>query len=242
MPQPTETDAPAVRGAWALVAARPIAFIAAQAAIAGGLAAAGAPEPWWASAAWWPLSATIANVAGFVLLRGRAAAAGVPLRLLVLGDGLQRVGGPALVVVLPLLAVVALGGPWAWGLVVWGDPAVGIAVLASPLPTWAAWLGLVAYPLSMAAVDLPTYAFARSRVRGGALATLALGAALGLQHVALPFLPAWTFVEWRALMWVPYGLAIVGLIAWRPRWLPWWVLAHGLVHAVAAVLVWLAST
>jgi hypothetical protein len=143
---------------------------------------------------------------------------------------------------LPLVAAAALAVPWLWGQVVWGDVGVGLAVLTSPLPTWAALVALLAYPLSMAAVDLPTYAYARARVGGGALATLALGAALGLQHVALPFLPAWTFVEWRALMWVPYGLVVVGLLGRRPRWLPWLAVAHGLVHGVAAVLVALAST
>ena len=88
---------------------------------------------------------------------------------------------------------------------------------------------------------LPTYAYAQARIRGGTLATLVVGAALGVQHVALPFLPAWTFVEWRALMWVPYGLVMVGLLARRLHWLPWLAVAHGLVHAAAAVLVWRAS-
>ncbi len=225
-----------------MLAARPVAFLAAQAGIAGLLALGGTAEPWWASAAWWPLAATVANVAGIVLLRARAAAEGVQLRRLVLGDGVDRRDAAGLALALPLVAATAIVAPWAWGLAVWGDVNVGLAVLASPLPTWAALVALLTFPLSMAAVDLPTYAYARARVRGGALATIAIGAALGLQHAVLPFLPAWTFVEWRALMWVPYGLVMVGLLAWRPRWLPWLVVAHGLVHAIAAVLVWLAST
>ncbi len=230
------------RWAWALIAARPVSFLAAQAGIAGLLALGGTAEPWWASAAWWPVSATIANVVGLALLRARAAADAVPLRRLVLGDGFERRDAGGLALALPLLAAAAFLAPWAWGLAVWGDVGVGLAVLASAIPTWAAAIALLGYPLSMAAVDLPTYAYARARVRGGALATIAIGAALGLQHAALPFLPAWTFVEWRALMWVPYGLALVALLAWRPRWLPWLVVAHGLVHAGAAVLVWRAST
>lgn len=232
------------RWAWALIAARPVTFLAAQAGIAGLLALGGTAEPWWASAAWWPIAATIANVAGIALLRARAAADGVPLRRLVLGDGFELRDTAGFALALPLLAATAFAVPWAWGLAVWGDAGVdvGLAVLVSALPTWAAVLALLAYPLSMATVDLPTYAYARARLRSGALATIAIGAALGFQHAALPFLPAWTFVEWRALMWVPYGLAMVGLLAGRPRWLPWLAVAHGLVHAVAAVLVWLAST
>ncbi len=229
------------RWAWALVAARPIAFLAAQATIAGILALGGTAEPWWASAAWWPLAATVANVAGLLLLRARATAEGVPLgRLLRDGRGPRDTAGFALA--LPLVAVAALAAPWAWGVAVWGDVGVGLDVLASPLPTWAAIATLLAYPLSMAVVDLPTYAYARARARGGALATLGIGLALGLQHAALPFLPAWTFVQWRALMWVPYGLVVVGLLAWRPRWVLRLALVHGLVHAGAAVLVWIAST
>lgn len=230
------------RWALALLASRPVGFVAAQAAIAGVLALGGTAEPWWASAAWWPVAATLANVAGFVLLRWRAHAEGVPLRRLVLGDGFDRRDATGVVLALPLVAAAAVAAPWAWGLVVWGDPGVGAAVLASPLPIWAAVVALLGYPLSMAIVDLPTYAYAQSRLRAGALMAVALGAALGLQHVALPFLPAWTFVEWRALMFVPYGFVVVGLLAWRPRWLPWLVVVHLLVHAVAAVQVWLAST
>ena len=240
-PDPRD-DRAARRWAWWLVAARPATFVAAQAAIAGLLALGGTAEPWWASAAWWPVAAIVANLAGFALLRARATAEGLPLRRVVAGDGLRRRDVAGFAAALPLVAVAALGVPWAWGVAVWGDPGVGLGVLASQLPAWVATLALLAYPLSMAVVDLPTYAYARARVRGGALATIAIGAALGLQHTALPFLPAWTFVEWRALMWVPYGLTVVGLLAWRPRWLPWLALTHGLVHAVAAVLVWLAST
>ena len=241
LPQ-SRDDRSARRWAWWLIAARPVAFVAAQAAIAGLLALGGTAEPWWASAAWWPVAAIVANVAGFALLRSRAAAERLPLRRLVMGDGLQRRDVAGFAAALPLVAVAALVVPWAWGVAVWGDPSVGLAVLAGKLPVWVAAVVLVAYPLSMAVVDLPTYAYARARVRGGALATIAIGAALGVQHAALPFLPAWTFVEWRTLMWVPYGLTLVGLLAWRPRWLPWLALAHGLVHAVAAALVWLAST
>jgi hypothetical protein len=235
------TTRAARRWAWTLVAARPASFLAAQAGIAGLLALGGAAEPWWAAAGWWPLAATLANVAGFVQLRARARAEGVPVRRLALGDGFARRDAAGFAAALPLLAAAALAVPWAWGHAVWGDPGVGFGVLASPLPAWAALLALLAYPLSMVAVDLPTYAYARVRVGGGALAALAVGAALGLQHVALPFLPAWTFVEWRALMWVPYGVFVVGLLAWRPRWLPWLAVVHGLVHAVAAVLVLRAS-
>ena len=238
----TNDDRTARRWAWWLVAARPLAFVAAQAAIAGLLALGGTAEPWWASAAWWPIAAIVANLAGFALLRARATAERMPLRRLVWGDGLQRRDAAGFAATLPLVGLAALLAPWAWGVAVWGDPGVGLAVLASQLPAWVATVVLVAYPASMAVVDLPTYAYARSRVRGGALATIAIGVALGVQQVALPFLPAWTFVEWRALMWVPYGLAVVGLLAWRPRWLPWLAVTHGLVHAVAAALVWLAST
>ena len=227
--------------AWPLVAARPIAFVGAQAGIAGLLAIGGAAEPWWASAAWWPFAAIVANLVGLALLRGRAAAEGVRLSELVVGDGFRMRDAAAFALALPLIAAAAVAAPWAWGVLVWGDVSVGLAVLASPLPTWAAWIALLLYPLSMAAVDLPTYAYAQARIRGGTLATLVVGAALGVQHVALPFLPAWTFVEWRALMWVPYGVVMVGLLGRRLHWLPWLAVAHGLVHAAAAVLVWRAS-
>ncbi len=238
------------RWAWGLLFLRTATFLAAQALVVLGLALTGAREPWWSSAAWWPVTATLANLVGLVLLDGRLRAEGLGWRdLLQLrreGTGWGR-EALALLVTLPIIAVAAALPP-AWiGAALWGDQAVGQALLIGPLPLWAAWVSLIAFPVTTAAVELPTYAgYVLPRLRAGGLpvvlAVLLVGLVLGVQHGALPFLPAKQFFIWRTTMFIPFGLAIVGAIAWRPRLLPLFVVVHGLLDAAAGALVWLAST
>lgn len=239
--------------AWGLLALRPLAFLAAQAAVALALALGGAAEPWWASAAWWPLAAILANVAGLAALAASLRAEGAPLRAVFAPAGgrapaavLGRDGGAAALAALPVLALGALV-PWALGVALWGTPDIGQAVLVQPLPAWAAWATLVLFPVTMAAVELPTYAgFVAPRLgatRLGAVgAVVVVGLVLGLQHAALPFLPAKTFLVWRALALVPMALALIATLRRAPRLLPWFVALHLLANATLAAQVWRAST
>jgi hypothetical protein len=242
--QPPRTTA---SWAWGLLVSRTLLFLAAQAVIVAGLAAAGTREALWSSAAWWPISATIANLIGLALLGWRLRVEGVGWRdLLLPGPGSWRRDG---LVALALLPLVGLAGalPSIWiGTVLWGDPAVGQALLVGPLPTWAALVALLLFPLTTAAVELPTYAgYVLPRLRAAGMplvATVALiGLVLGVQHGALPFLPASQFFLWRTTMFVPFALVLIGAVAWRPRLLPWFVAVHLLLDALAGVQVWLAA-
>jgi hypothetical protein len=233
--------------AWGLLASRTLLFLAAQAAIVASLAAAGTREPLWSSAAWWPVAATLANVAGLALLGWRLRVEGVRWRdLLRLEPGSWRRDG---LIALALLPLVALAGalPSFWiGTALWGDPGVGQNLLVGPLPAWAALVALLLFPLTTAAVELPTYAgYVLPRLRTAGLPTVAavavVGLVLGAQHGALPFLPASQFFLWRTTMFVPFALVLIAALAWRPRLLPWFVAVHLLLDAAAGVQVWLAA-
>lgn len=236
------------RWAWGLLFLRTVTFLAAQAVVVLGLALAGAREPWWSSASWWPVTATLANLVGLALLDGRLRAEGLGWRDLLRSSGEGRGRDVlALLVTLPIIAVAAALPP-AWiGAALWGDQAVGQALLIGPLPLWAALVSLVAFPVTTAAVELPTYAgYVLPRLRASGIpvvaAVLIVGLVLGVQHGALPFLPAKDFFIWRTTMFIPFGLAIVGAIAWRPRLLPLFVGVHLLLDIAAGALVWFAST
>ncbi|MDA0699837.1 MAG: hypothetical protein O3A02_01325 [bacterium] len=220
------------RWAWLLLASRVLALLAAQALIVAGLTWSGTAEPLWSSAAWWPVAATIANLAGLALLGWRLRAEGVSYRaLLAPQTGSRRHGGAAAFGLLPVLVVAGVV-PSMWiGTMLWGDPATGQSLLRGPLPGWAALVALLLFPITTAAVELPTYAgyvLPRLRTAGvPAIAAIAVvGLALGIQHGALPFLPASKFFLWRTLMFVPLGVSLVGAVAWRPRLLPWFVAMH----------------
>jgi hypothetical protein len=117
---------------------------------------------------------------------------------------------------------------------------------AAPLPGWAAWTALLLFPVTTAAVELPTYGgYVLPRLRAAGLPVVAavaiVGLVLGVQHGALPFVPASQFFAWRTTAFLPLRWRFVGLLAWRPRLLPWFVGVHFLLDAAAGAQVWLAS-
>jgi hypothetical protein len=233
--------------AWGMLVSRTLLFLAAQAAIVAGLAAVGTREPLWSSAAWWPVSATIANLAGLALLGWRLRVEGVRWQdLLRPGPGSWRRDGLIALALLPLVALAGALPPIWVGAALWGDPAVGQNLLLGPLPTWAALVALLLFPVTTAAVELPTYAgYVLPRLRAAgvpvAVAVTLVGLVLGAQHGALPFLPASQFFLWRTTMFMPLALVLIAAVAWRPRLLPWFVAVHLLLDALAGLQVWWAA-
>jgi len=233
--------------AWGLLASRTVAFLVAQAAIVAVLATTGTQEPWWSSAAWWPVAATLANVFGLLLLTWRLRVERMRWRdLLAPATSSWQRDGLTTLALLPLLAVAAGLPPILIAFALWGDPTVGQTLLLAPLPGWAAWTALLLFPITTALVELPTYGgYVLPRLRATGLPVVAavaiVGLMLGVQHGALPFVPASQFFIWRTTAFIPFALALIGLLAWRPRLLPWLVGVHFLLDAAAGVQVWLAS-
>ncbi len=230
--------------AWGLLAARTLAFLVAQALVVAGLALGGVREPLWSSAAWWPLTATLANLAGLALLVWRMRVERITWRTLLWPTaGSWRRDGVGALALLPVLAAAAVWAPMAIGRALWGDPGIGQGLLAGPLPSWAALLALLLFPATMAAVELPTYAgyvLPRLRAAGvpAVVAAATVGLVLGVQYGALPFLPASKFFIWRTTMYLPVALLLIAALGWRPRLLPWFVGVHLLVHGLAGYQIW----
>lgn len=116
----------------------------------------------------------------------------------------------------------------------WGDAEAGAARFFAPLPPWAAVLALVGFPLTVGLSELPTYfGYVLPRLRrlglAGAWAVIISGSVLSLQHVTLPLAFDPAFVIWRAFMFLPFGLFLAALLAWRPRLLPNLVVVHVLL-------------
>ncbi len=248
MTTPMARPAPSASGwAWGLLVSRTLLFLAAQAAIVAALAAAGTREPLWSSAAWWPVAATLANLVGLALLAWRLRVEGLGWRDLLLPEpGSWRRDGVIALALLPPLAVAAVLPPILIALGLWGDPTVGQNLLLGSLPGWAAWTALLLFPITTAAVELPTYGgyvLPRLRALGmpAFVAVAVVGLVLGAQHGALPFVPASQFFMWRTTAFIPLAWVFVGLLAWRPRLLPWFMGVHLLLDAAAGAQVWLAS-
>lgn len=220
---------------------RLLLFLGLQALLALGFALAGAPAAWEASANWWPLIVAATNAIGLVLLIRLFRAEGLRYR-----DAFRVERKSMARDLLLLLATFLIGGPLAvipnilLGGWLFGDPNATLALFLRPLPLWAAWAGILLFPLSQGLVELGTYfAYVMPRFeRQGMhpLLALALPATLlSLQHLTMPLLFDVRFILWRALMYLPFAFFCGILLRWRPRWLPYLAAIHALMNLGFAI-------
>lgn len=247
-----QSDAPAVRrGAIARVTAallsRLVLFAAYQALVALAFVVRGHPAAWSASVAWWPLSIVAANLTGLALLRALLRAEGDRLANLWRIDR-SRVGGDVIVTLGMLLlgGLIATAPNLGLATLLWGNADQPLALFVRPLPIWAGSLALVAFPLTIALSELPTYyGYARPRLeRLGIAPWRAVGIAAlshALQHAALPLLFDVRFLVWRGLMFLPFALFVGAMLRWRPRLMPYLMIAHGFMDLAVAVMILRAS-
>jgi hypothetical protein len=238
---PTTPAVPGRRLASAL-GLRLAAFAAFQALVALLLAAGGSPHPWTESAAWWPLTATAANLVTLGLLAGWARAEGFALRSFYRPDRARlRRDLPVATLVTVLGAALAAGANIALATALWGAPQTALDLFVGQLPTWAVLLAVVLFPVTTAATELPLYygyvqpRLAARGIAGWAVVTLP-AAFHALQHATLPLLFDARFLTWRALMFAPFAL----LLAWafrRPTLLPYLVVVHLLLDLQAVLMV-----
>jgi hypothetical protein len=234
-----------------MLPARLLLFFFFQALFAAGFAlvgTAGASASWNHSAAWWPYTATLANlVCVFLLIRlFKKEGQGQSYRDLFRFDRQAgRVKGD-LLVMLGLLVILGplsmLPGPWL-GSAIYGDAAVQARLLILPLPMWAVYTILLPFPLTQGLAELAVYfmyAMPRLRQQTGS-PWLAYGLAsffLGFQHIAIPMYFDWRYIAWRGLMFMPFAFVVGGALKWRPRLFPYFAILHVLID-LAAMAVYL---
>lgn len=224
-----------------------ILFAGWQLLIALLLAAQGRTDAWSAAAAWWPATATLTNLVCLTLLLWLFRREGVRL-VDVFGFDRAHIGRD-LVAVLGILVVSA---PLAYlpnvAIATWlfGDVTRAVDLMFRPLPLWAAYLSLALFPVTIALTELPTYyAYAMPRLEALAgRSAVALTLAVfwhAAQHVTLPLVFDWRFIVWRFVMFLPFALWIALCLRWRPRLLPYLIIAHALIDLQAVWLVYAVS-
>jgi hypothetical protein len=220
------------------------ALFAAGFALAASAGTAGSSTVWVRSAAWWPYTATLANlVCVFLLIRffGQEGQRYWALfrfdRRHVKGDLLVMLG---LLVLLGPLSM--LPGPLL-GTAIYGDAAVQARLLILPLPMWAVYAIMLPFPLTQGLAELAVYfmyAMPRLKEQTGR-PWLAYGLAsvfLGLQHIAIPMYFDWRYIAWRGLMFMPFAFVVGAALKWRPRLFPYFAILHVLID-LAAMAVYL---
>ncbi len=225
-----------------MVAIRTLLFLAWQGVAAAILAMTGTVDTPDDAVAWWPVSIVGANLTTLAVLLWLLRREGGSYREMVRIDR-HTIGRDMLALLgVTLLAGVLASIPSALiSMALWGDPAAGSNMVFRAVPVWAAAFALVAFPVTIALSELPTYfGYAMPRLallsRRWWLAILVSAGGLAVQHCALPFLPDWRFLVWRGLMYLPFALLLAIVLAWRPRLLPYLMVVHGLLDFAAAWL------
>lgn len=226
-----------------------VLFLAWQALFAGYFALQKEPSPWQASVAWWPVSVTLTNVICYPLLRRLARREGISFWQLVHADFSREHLRKDL---LDLLVVLLLAGPIAMipnlGLaqLLYGDFQIALDMFTQPLPVAVALVTLFSFPLTQPMAELPTYfgyAMPRLAQRWASpwKAILVSAFWLGVQHMALPFIPEWRFALWRAVQFIPFALLLAWSIHRRPRLMPYLMVVHALIDFPVALSVYQVS-
>lgn len=228
--------------AWLMLFSRLILFFGLQALFALGFYLAGSAAAWEQSTNWWPLIVVLTNLVCVALLIYLFRAEGQRYWDLFKLDRQHILRD-----VLTVLASFIIGGPLAilpnilLGNWLFGDSKITLDLFVRPLPMWAAWMGLILFPITQGLAELVTYfgfvkpQFARQGMNG--LLALSLPALLlGLQHLAMPFLFDIRFILWRALMYIPFAFFCGLLLHWRPRLLPYLALIHVLMNMSFATM------
>jgi hypothetical protein len=226
----------------ALLPSRTLLFILFQVIIAAVLWSAGTQEAWQTSAYFWPFLAIFANLVSIgllvALMRREDSSLGELYRLdrsriladLAITIALMIVMGP--LVMLPNLWLAER---------LFGSSQGGYDLMFRPLPLWAAYFSLL-FPATIGFAELPTYfGYIKPRLAEALNSSwLALGlgiAFLSLQHAALPLIFDSRFILWRALMFLPFALAIGLALNWRPRLMPYMMAGHALIDLSTVIIL-----
>ena len=146
----TVSEGPQPHGGFVTIALvmRLLLFAFFQVVVALLLLATGTPDPWSASAAWWPFTAAATSVVTFLFLLWRSRAE--PFSLSALYRPVRP--GVGRDVLLALATAVVGGGLAVAGSIVlapafFADPLAANALLIQPLPRWAAVTAIVIFPV-----------------------------------------------------------------------------------------------
>jgi hypothetical protein len=208
---------------------------------------AGDGTPWRSAADWWLVSLALAEFVNLWILKWAAEKEGLRLRDLYNIDGRGRAGdlkwlGIGLLGAAPLVLVPSLLLAGA----LFADPAAAQDLIFRPIPTWAAWSVLLIFPIIHGLTELPTYfgyVMPRLQAISGRrwMPLMVTASVLSVQHMFLPFLFDWSYVVWRALMFLPLALWFGWIIRSRPTSLPYLAAAHAVLDISLPVYVLLAS-
>ena len=225
-----------------LLLMRLVLFAAFQAAIAF-IAFGGEPDPWQAGVAWWPVGIVATNFLTIaIMIRlfrievGSYSALFRINRRKLGADTLPLIG---LFIVLLALAILPNLG---LATLLFETPESATDKFIFPLPMPVVWMLLPLFPISIALAELPLYfGYIMPRLEKATgsvwLAILLPAVFAAAQHITMPLLFDWSFIVWRLLMFIPFTVFLAIVLRWRPRYLPFFAIAHALLDISIVALI-----
>jgi len=223
----------------AMLAARSLCWIAAQAAVAVFFLAAGRGDPWNAAAPWWSVYGILANLGCLGLLLVSARREGIGFAALTgrlrLGRDLWLAAGAYMV----MAAAVLMPAVWINRLMFGLDnpPMYPGLLSARDLPFWAVIVSFAVFaPLNALIEETAYQGYVLARLdavfRRRWLAPVLVAFFWAAQHAFLPFILDWQYAVWRFLYFFLGTLAFT-LLYLLIRRLPPLILAHAAMDALA---------
>lgn len=125
--------------------------------------------------------------------------------------------------------------------VLWGNVSTANNLLIRSLPLWAVIIALL-FPITQVFAELPFYfgylmPRLEKKLNSGWNALIITSGFLALQHITLPLIFDIKFIMWRGLMYLPFAFFLGLSIKNRPRFLPYFMVGHGLIDAMVIVLM-----
>lgn len=227
---------------WLMLIARTLLFAVFQGLIAALLSLSGVASPWQASAAWWTISALLANLVTIALLawlfrtENRRYFDFIPFSRQTIWKDL----GLVLLLMLVLAPLTMLPNQGLARLL-FGSEEIAFNRMFQPLPLWAVIASLL-FPLTIAFAELPTYfGYAMPRIEkqlgSGWLAWAVASFALALQHVTLPLILDWRFIVWRLGMFIPLAFVMGLSLKLRPQLFPYVMALHALLDLTTVAIL-----
>jgi len=126
-------------------------------------------------------------------------------------------------------------------LLIWGDPDIPTVLMFRPIESWMVYVLMVAFPITIVFAELTTYFVyvmprLQSRMKSKWFAVLLPVLFLSIQHCTLPFIPDFSFILYRALVFLPFAFLIGISIHFRPSLFPYFAVMHGLMDFGTAIM------
>jgi hypothetical protein len=226
---------------WLMLFSRITLFFLVQAFFALIFLLVGKTPAWDNSANWWPLTVAIADIICLFLLVKVFRAEGDNFWHIFRIDR-QHLWGD----LLALLVLTIVAAPLTFlpnvllAQSLFGDSTATADMFYRPLPYWAVYLAILAFPILQGLTETPTYfGYVMPRFEANGmnkwLAVSLPALMLAFQHIAMPFLLDGRFILWRGLMFLPFAFLVGFTFHWRPRLLPYFVVVHILLNLATIV-------